>query len=182
MKSLTNFSSLQRTTCSHTFITAELSATGRRSFMDDMTGRFGIGTRSRRSCSLPGSWNSICGETRTKYNAKSVSKLFSACLKYSWCNMLTGPVALLGFTCWNTRRTSSSFALSLWKSSSSADALFKISWICLCFCKKSWQSKRLKARTEGTFHYEPTQSEWIAGITLQIHTLQTWLDIGTTTF
>ena len=35
---------LQRTTCSHTFITAEVSATGRRSFMDDMTGRFGIGT------------------------------------------------------------------------------------------------------------------------------------------
>ena len=32
------------TTHSHTFITAELSATGRRSFMDDMTGRFGIGT------------------------------------------------------------------------------------------------------------------------------------------
>ena len=31
-------------TRSHTFITAEVSATGRRSFTDDMTGRFGIGT------------------------------------------------------------------------------------------------------------------------------------------
>ena len=40
MYSFTDFSSLQRTTRSHTFITAEVSAT----FMDDMTGRFGIGT------------------------------------------------------------------------------------------------------------------------------------------
>ena len=58
--------------------------------------------------------------------------------------VLSGPVALLGFTCWNAHRTSSSLVLSLWKSSSSADTLFKISWICLCFCKKSWQSKWLK--------------------------------------
>ena len=58
--------------------------------------------------------------------------------------MLSGPVALLGFTCWNARWTSSSYVLSLWKSFSSADDLFKISWICLCFCEKSWQSKRLK--------------------------------------
>ena len=44
MKSFTNFSNLQRATRLHAFITAEVSATGRRSFMDDMTGRFGIGT------------------------------------------------------------------------------------------------------------------------------------------
>ena len=43
--------------------------------------------------------------------------------------MLSEPVALLGFTCWNARRTSSSFVLSLWKSSSSAGALFKTSWM-----------------------------------------------------
>ena len=62
----------------------------------------------------------------------------------TWGATLSGPVALLGFTCWNTHRTSSLFVLSLWKSSFSADALFKISWICLCFCEKSWQSKQLK--------------------------------------
>ena len=58
--------------------------------------------------------------------------------------MLSGPLALLGFTCWNARRTSSSLVWSLWKSSSAADALFKTTWIWLCFHEKSWQSKRLK--------------------------------------
>ena len=36
--------SVYKTTRSHTFITAEVSATGQRSFVDDMTGRFGVGT------------------------------------------------------------------------------------------------------------------------------------------
>ena len=58
--------------------------------------------------------------------------------------MLSGPVALLGFACWNARQTLSSLVLNLWKSSSSANTLFKISWICLCFCIKLLQSKRLK--------------------------------------
>ena len=40
------------------------------------------------ACSFPSSWNSICGETCIKYNAKNVSKLFSTCLKYSWCNVI----------------------------------------------------------------------------------------------
>ena len=40
------------------------------------------------SCGLPSSWYSICGETLTKYNAKTVSKLFSACLEYSWCDVI----------------------------------------------------------------------------------------------
>ena len=44
------------------------------------------------ACSFPGSWNSIFGETRIKYNAKNVSKLFSACLKYSWCNITCNKV------------------------------------------------------------------------------------------
>ena len=60
--------------------------------------------------------------------------------------MLSGPLALLGFTSWNGRRTSSSLVWSLWKSSSAADALFKTLWIWLCFHEKSWQSKRLKNR------------------------------------
>ena len=47
--------------------------------------------------------------------------------------MLSGPLALLGFTCWNARRTSSSLVWSLWKSSSAADAPFKASLICLGF-------------------------------------------------
>ena len=38
------FSNLQKTTSSHTFITAEVSATGRKLFMDDITGRFVTGT------------------------------------------------------------------------------------------------------------------------------------------
>ena len=58
--------------------------------------------------------------------------------------MVSGPVAFLGFTCWNVHWPSSSLVLSHWKSSSSADPVFKISWICLCFCEKSWWSKRLK--------------------------------------
>ena len=82
-----------RTTRSHTFITAEVSATGRRSFMDDMTGRFSIGTM-----------HAVFQEVGTAFvekhalNVKNLSKLFSACLKYSWCKV-SGPVALLGFTC-----------------------------------------------------------------------------------
>ena len=58
--------------------------------------------------------------------------------------MLSGPVALLGFACWNARQTLSSLVLNLWKSSSSANTLFKISWICLCFCVKLLQLKQLK--------------------------------------
>ena len=58
--------------------------------------------------------------------------------------MLSGPLALLGFTCWNSRRPSSSLVWSLWKSSSTADAPFKASWIWPWFREKSWQSKRLK--------------------------------------
>ena len=51
-------------------------------------GRYDRSFRYRHNaCSLPSSWNSICEETRIKYNAKNVSKLFSACLKYSWCNV-----------------------------------------------------------------------------------------------
>ena len=40
------------------------------------------------ACNFPSNWNSICGETRIKYNAKNVSKLFSTCLKYSWCSVI----------------------------------------------------------------------------------------------
>ena len=44
MQSFTKLSSLQRTTHSHTFITADVTARGRRSFKDDITGHFGTGT------------------------------------------------------------------------------------------------------------------------------------------
>ena len=57
--------------------------------------------------------------------------------------ILSGPIDLLGFTCWNACQTSSSLVWSLSKSSSSADALLK-TWICPCPCEKSWQLKRLK--------------------------------------
>ena len=52
-------------------------------------GRYDRSFRYRHNaCSFPSSWDSICGETCIKYNAKNVSNLFSTCLKYSWCSYL----------------------------------------------------------------------------------------------
>ena len=70
----------------HIFITAEVSATGRRLFMDDMTGRFGVGTMHAVFQVV----GTVFVEKRA-LNAKkkkNVSKLFSSCLKYSWCNVI----------------------------------------------------------------------------------------------
>ena len=95
------------------------------------------------ACGLPSRWNSICGETLIKYNQNMRASCSGHVL--STCGaMLSGPLALLGFMYWNSRRTSSSLVWSLWKSSSAADAPLKTSWICSYFREKSWQSKRLK--------------------------------------
>ena len=91
------------------------------------------------ACGLPSSLYSICGETHTEYNAKMWASCSAHVLSIRGA-MLSGPLALLVFTCWNARRTSSSLVWSLSKSSFTADDEFKTLWIWLCFREKSWQS------------------------------------------
>ena len=112
-------------------------------------GRYDRSFRYRHNaCSFPSSWNSICGETHIKYNAKNVSKLFSACLKYSWCSVIwaSGFVGIHML-----KRAPNLFHVCveplkviLLSRRSIQNIMNLLMFFCLFFCEKSLQPKRLK--------------------------------------
>ena len=131
----------ERTTRSHTFIRADVRATGRRSFKDDITSLFGTGTMHAVF--------QAAGTVFVEKHALNITqKMRASCSAHVLSThgaMLSGPLALLGFACWIAHQTSSSLVPSFKRHHPQQMPYLKTSWICRCFAKNcdNWNNWRI---------------------------------------